>query len=56
MIEVDFITNDQPNTCGYDGTRTEMLEDRGDHTIELCPLCNRQFNFWHDTNYGRKNP
>ena len=48
MIEVDYITGDQPNTCPHDGTRTEMLEDRDDHTVELCQLCKRQFNFWHD--------
>ena len=44
----DFITGDQPNTCPYDGARTDMIEDRGDHTIDECLLCHRVFNFWHD--------
>jgi hypothetical protein len=45
---IDFITGDQPTTCPHDGVRTEMLKDKGDHTIEGCPLCGRRFNFWHD--------
>jgi hypothetical protein len=45
---IDMIAGDQPNTCPFDGSRTESLEQREDYTVERCLHCNRLFNFWQD--------
>lgn len=43
---IDMLVNDQPNTCPFDGIRTELLESRDEYTIEKCPCCYKLFNFW----------
>jgi hypothetical protein len=40
------IVEDFPNSCPFDGIRTEELESRDDYIIEKCPHCNKLFNFW----------
>ena len=47
---IDLIAGDQPNTCPFDGARTELLETRDEFSIERCILCDRRFNFWSDDN------
>ena len=42
---IDMLANDQPNTCPFDGARTEQLEQRDEYTIEKCLCCNKLFNF-----------
>lgn len=41
LVDPDF-----PNTCPFDGARTELLEVRDDYTVEECRHCKRWFNFW----------
>ena len=46
---IDLIVDeDQPNTCPFDGTRTDELQQDDDYTIEMCPECLTLFNFWND--------
>jgi hypothetical protein len=45
---VDFIASDHawPNTCPYDGARTDLVEAHQHHTKEQCPVCEQIFYFW----------
>lgn len=41
-----LVDHDQPNSCPFDGARTDELEQGDGFTIEQCPNCQRIFNFW----------
>ncbi len=41
MIETIEVLEDYPNTCPYDGSRTELFAG----CIETCPSCDRIFSF-----------
>lgn len=45
---IDMIANDQPNSCPFDGARTDQLEQRENYTVEKCLHCGKLFNFWND--------
>ena len=38
--------DDTPNACPDDGARTDLIHQYSTHTLEECPCCNKQFNFW----------
>ena len=37
---------DNPTTCPYDGTRTELIEALADHCVERCLQCDKIYRFW----------
>lgn len=43
-VESLLICEDYPNTCPYDGVRTELFAAN----IETCPKCERIFEFVED--------
>ena len=45
---IDLVITEDPNSCPFDGLRTELLEIRDDYTVETCTHCNKLFNFWSD--------
>lgn len=44
---VDVLTTaGQPNTCPFDASATNELEQSDEFTIEECPTCGKLFNFY----------
>ena len=43
----DFIcVPNYPNTCPYDGARTDLIEQFIDHSVEKCLRCDETYRFW----------
>jgi len=48
LVNIFIADPDEPFTCPYDGTRTEMVRAHGGLYVEKCPCCTRELYFEFD--------